>query len=53
MQAVEDLDRHARIELHVGELRPLGLQLYGLIVGLSSVSASRKRMNAFMWLSAM
>ena len=25
--------------------------LYGLIVGLSSVSASLKRVNAFMWLS--
>ena len=27
------------------------VSLYGLIVGLSSVSASLKRMNAFMWLS--
>ena len=26
--------------------------LYGLMVGLSSVSARRKRMKAFMWLSA-
>ena len=52
VQRVEQDERRVdRRALDVSELRPTRSSLYGLIVGLSSVSASLKRMNAFMWLS--